>query len=162
MIVEPETPALVSAIRAAHLAAFPTAAEADLVERLRRDGDAAIALVARADTDLVGHIILSPMAAPLRALGLGPVAVAPEHQGRGVGSALIGAALASARTSGWEAVFVLGDPAYYTRFGFSVSAAEGFTSPYAGPYFMVLALDNGGLPVRTGRVDYAPAFRVFE
>lgn len=51
---------------------------------------------------------------------------------------------------------MLGDAAYYSRFGFDLSAAAGFTSPYAGPHFMLKPLDM--LPVTTGRVDYARAF----
>ena len=66
-------------------------------------------------------------------------------------------ALARARKDGWDAVFVLGDPAYYRRFGFDPEAARGFGSPYAGPHLMALPL-KGRLPVTTDRVDYAPAF----
>jgi putative acetyltransferase len=57
---------------------------------------------------------------------------------------------------------VLGDPAYYRRFGFDADAARGFESPYADPYFLVLALGSAGLSARSGRVDYAPAFRDLE
>ncbi len=159
MTIAPETPAHADAIRALHRAAFPTSLEADLVDRLRADGDVALGLVALDDDELIGHVVLSPMTAPFRALGLGPVAVRPDRQKRGMGRRLISSALDRARAEGWDAVFVLGDPAYYTRFGFSVAAAEGFSSPYAGPYFMVHALGDGGLSVREGRVDYAPAFR---
>ena len=63
------------------------------------------------------------------------------------------------RADGWEAVFVLGDPAYYERFGFSVAAAAGFASPYAGPYFMALGLNDGIIAPRTGRLAYARAFQ---
>ena len=71
---------------------------------------------------------------------------------------MIRAGLARAKKDGWEAVFVLGSPDYYTRFGFDVSLASGFQSPYAGPYLMVLALQDSGLPTATGAVSYAPAF----
>jgi len=60
--------------------------------------------------------------------------------------------------AGWGAVFVLGNPAYYGRFGFNAGDASGFTSPYAGLHFMVLALARGGLPMLRGRVEYAAAF----
>ncbi|MCC7427319.1 MAG: N-acetyltransferase [Alphaproteobacteria bacterium] len=150
-------------VRALLCAAFPTPAEADLVERLRRDGDAAVALVAAAgDGRVIGHVMLSRMAAPFRALGLGPVAVDAAHRRRGTGAALIGAALARARAGGWQGVFVLGDPAYYRRFGFTPEAAAGFDCAYAGPYLMALALGGGPLPVASGPVAYAPAFAALE
>ncbi|HRN84400.1 MAG TPA: N-acetyltransferase [Hyphomicrobium sp.] len=97
MIVRPETPSLSPHIRALLCAAFPTTAEADLVDRLREDGDVAFALVALEGDAVVSHVVLSPMSAPMRALGLGPVAVAPSRQGQGVGRRLIEAALECAR-----------------------------------------------------------------
>src|SRR3546814_3428752 len=55
-------------------------------------------------------------------------------------------------------MFVLGEPGYYGRFGFSAENAEGFDSPYAGPYFMAIEL-QGGLPCGPrGLADHAPAF----
>jgi putative acetyltransferase len=87
-------------------------------------------------------------------LSLAPVSVAPHRQRSG---RLIRAGLARAAEDGWQGVFVLGDPGYYQRFGFSPARASGFTSPHAGPHLMVLALD-GDLPATEGKVDYAPAF----
>lgn len=158
MIIRPETPSLYTHIRALLCAAFPTATEADLVDRLREEGDVAFALAALEGDTVAGHVMLSPMTAPMRALGLGPVAVAPARQRQGVGRRLIDAALECARADGWQAVFVLGEPAYYGRFGFSVAAAAGFATPYAGPYFMALGLNDGAIAPQTGRVDYARAF----
>lgn len=144
------------AVRAVTAAAFESVAEADLVERLHADGDAEIALVAEAEGRLVGHILFSRMAAPFRALGLAPVSVAPERQGNGIGSALIRAGLARAREQGWEAVFVLGDPAYYGRFGFTAAAAGPFRCAYSGPHLMALPLGTA-MPAG-GDIAYAPAF----
>ena len=137
--------------------AFGRPDEARLAERLRADGDAMISLVTEEEGAIVAHVLLSRMDAPLRALGLAPVSVAPERQRRGIGSALVREALDVARSDGWEAVFVLGDPVYYRRFGFRARLAAGFGSPYAGPYLMALAL-SGSLPATEGRIDYAPAF----
>ncbi|MGB3044707.1 MAG: N-acetyltransferase [Xanthobacteraceae bacterium] len=137
--------------------AFGRHDEAQLVAQLRRDGDAAISLVAVADEAVIGHVLLSPMSAPFRALGLAPLSVAPKHQRQGVGAALIDAAIIQARHGGWSAIFVLGDPAYYGRFGFRVDLAAGFLSPYAGPHLMILPLANE-LPATTGRIAYATAF----
>ncbi|MEA3041970.1 MAG: putative acetyltransferase, partial [Sphingomonadales bacterium] len=137
--------------------AFGTGAEAELVERLHADAGAAIALVAEVEARIVGHVLFSRMAAPFRALGLGPVSVLPPRQRSGIGSALVRAGLVRARQEGWDAVFVLGDPAYYGRFGFTVEAAAPFLCAYSGPHFMALAL-GGGMPGVGGEIAYAPAF----
>lgn len=157
MDIRNEQPADRDAIREVVAAAFPRSGEAALVDRLRADGDSVISLVAVERERIVGHCLLSRMSAPFRALGLGPVTVPPERQGAGIGGVLIRAALDQAAMEGWQGVFVLGDPAYYGRFGFDAARASGFDSPYAGPYLMLLPL-GGDLPARQGRIDYAPAF----
>jgi len=119
-----------------------------------RRGDSIIALVAVDRARIVGHAKPSNMAAPFKALGLGPVSVRPERSG--VGSAPVGEALRQARQEGWGAVFVLGDPSFYRRFGFEPEPAARFTCPYVGPHFMVLFMNND-LP-SSGTIDYAPAF----
>ncbi len=143
-------------VRAVVAEAFGQPGEADLVERLHADGDVVVSLVAMESEQIVGHVMLSTMQAPLRALGLAPVSVAPAWQGTGVGSALIREAIRLAREVGYTAIFVLGDQDYYGRFGFDVEAARGFACPYAGDHFAVLELEP--LSVREGAVDYAPAF----
>ena len=159
MLIREEAPGDIQAIRDIHLASFPEGGEADLVDRLRFDNDAVLSLVAAAiDGVPVGHALFSRMSAPFGALGLGPVAVLPEHRRLGVGAALIGKGVELAEKRGWEAVFALGDPGYYDRFGFSAQLARGFTSPYAGEYFMVLPLGGPDLPASSGRVIYADAF----
>lgn len=162
MEIVSETESIYPAIRNVLVSAFPTALEADLVERLRQDGDLALSLAATSDGEVAGHVAFSPLTAPFRALGLGPVAVRPDKQRQGIGGRLIQTGLAHAEQAGWQAIFVLGDPAYYGRFGFSVAEARGFASPYAGPYFMVLALGRDGLPARSGDIGYAAAFRDLE
>ena len=151
-----------AAIRAVHEAAFPTRAEADLVARLERDGDVAVSLVATLEREIVGHLLLSRMRVtgdgrPRRALALGPIGVLPPFQRGGIGSALIRGALAIARATGEELVFVLGEPEYYQRFGFSAETAAPYHSPYAGPYLMALAF-AGAAPPASGTAEYARAF----
>jgi len=160
LIIRPESADLFGGLRAVQLEAFPTALEADLVDRLRADGDIALALAALSGGVAVGHIVFSNMVAPGRTLGLGPVAVAPKSQGQGIGSRLIREGIESARTQGWEGVFVLGEPSFYGRFGFTREAAAGFASPYAGPYFMALSLTDRPLAAHPGHREatYAPAF----
>lgn len=145
------------AIRALHICSFPTTDEADLVDRLRGEEDVVFSLVSEVADCLTGHVLFSRMVAPFPALGLAPVAVFPEWRGQGMAARLIEAGLALAAEAGWDAVFVLGEPAYYSRFGFDAASAQGFQSPYAGPYFMVRAL-RPQLPVLSGRVDYPKAF----
>lgn len=151
-----ETPADTAAIRRVHLASFPTTAEADLVDDLRADGDVVLSLVADEGGVIAGHVLFSRMTAPFRALALAPVAVLPAYRRRGFAARLIADGLARAAAD-WDAVFVLGDPAYYGRFGFDVGLAGGFSSPCAGPHFMVKPL-AGKLPSNQGPVAYAAAF----
>ncbi len=157
MEIRAETPADIPAIHALVAAAFPTPAEAGLVDAVRVDGDAVISLVAVLDGEVCGHVLFSRMRSPDRTLGLAPVATAEGRRRKGVAAALIEDGLARARAGGWLGAFVLGDP-YYERFGFDPALAAGFASPYAGPHLMGLALGPEGLPVQSGRLDYARAF----
>lgn len=145
-------------IRALVRAAFGQDLEADLVEALRRSGEAAIELVAEEDDQLVGHVLVSPLRSPEKCVALAPVSVLPAAQGRGVGSALVRGAIARAREGGWAAMFVLGEPGYYTRFGFSVDACERFESPYPKAYMMVLDLLERGLTDLSKKIVYARPF----
>ena len=148
-------------IRDVHLLAFPTAMEANLVDQLVADGDAAVSIVADED-GVVGHVLFSRMnvtanGQTLDALGLGPIGVIPHRQGESIGSALVEAAVREAKSAGTQMLFLLGEPGSYSRFGFTAAAAEAFESPYAGPYFQALPLVD--LPaVRSGVAKYAPAF----
>jgi putative acetyltransferase len=155
--VRPATAADGPGIRSVLSAAFGRGDEADLVEALERDGDVLASLVAVREGAAVGHALLSRLAAPYEAAALAPVAVAPALQRQGIGAALVCAAVEAARARGCRAVFVLGDPAYYGRFGFTATAASGADSPYAGAHFMALALDGGG-PLPAGPVVHARAF----
>lgn len=160
MIIRSEAPDDRAAIHELVSAAFGEAAEAELVDELRRSGDLTLSLVAVERGRIIGHIALSRMKAPFPALALAPLAVAPSRQRQGVGSALVREAARRAGAEGWSAIFVLGDPGYYRRFGFQVQAAGSFTSPYAGPHFMALALTSG-LP-NSGELRHAPAFAALD
>jgi putative acetyltransferase len=156
-----------ASIRAVHLAAFPTAAEAYLVERIEQDGDRVASLVAEREGEVAGHVLLSRMVVSgdgraLRAVGLGPVAVHPRFQRSGIGSGLVRDALAVAAETGEEMVFVVGEPEYYSRFGFSAQTAKPFASPYAGPYLMALSLREGWALPGSGEAAYARAFSQLE
>jgi putative acetyltransferase len=141
-----ETVADHAAVGRLHRLAFGGDAEARLVDALRRSGAAAVSLVAECGGGVVGHVLLSRLISPPDALALAPLAVLPDQQRRGVGSALVRAALARARERGWTAVFVLADPAYYGRFGFDADAARGYAGPYAGEHFKAAPLGPAPLP----------------
>lgn len=136
------------AIRAVVEAAFETAAEADLVERLRAGGDVMFELVEEDDGEIVGHILYSRLWADSVNLyaALAPLAVRPDRQRTGVGKRLTAASIDTARDFGAHAVIVLGHPDYYPKFGFSRDAAARVKSPYsASPAFMALQLEDGAL-----------------
>lgn len=137
--------------------AFGQDGEARLVEALRADGDVVIELVAADGGAIVGHVLLSRMRAQFRALGLAPLAVAPARQREGIGAALVGAAIERARVAKWDGIFLLGEPAYYVRFGFRADAARAFENPYAGSHFMLLPLVSP-LPAASGAIEYPAAF----
>jgi putative acetyltransferase len=157
-----ETYSDISAIRSVLRAAFAGDAEAELVERLRSDGQLVLVLVAEtAIAGVIGCIAFALLAIEAenfaeRAVALAPLAVAPEHQRRGVGSALVNQALAALKLRGERLVFVLGDTCYYGRFGFRPEIAARFGSAYAGEHFMALRLAQGGS--ETGYVRYPAAF----
>ncbi|MFW6027825.1 MAG: GNAT family N-acetyltransferase [bacterium] len=156
--VRAERPDDHAAIFAVTEAAFGRADEARLVDALRTGGDAAISLVAETGGRLVGHVLLSRLVTPEGCLALAPVSVTPERQGRRIGPALIREALARAAAEGYSAVFVLGEPGYYTRFGFSLKTAAAFETEYPKEYFMALELRPAALRHRSGRVVYPGAF----
>jgi putative acetyltransferase len=161
MDVRDESPQDWNAVYRVVLSAFGRSDEAELVKKLREAGDSVVSLVAEEDGQIVGHVLLSKMDAPFPALALAPVSVVPARQRRGIGSALVERAINRACSEGWAAIFVLGDPNFYERFGFDPEAAAGFTSPYAGRHFMVLGL-SPSLPAATGVLCHASAFATLD
>jgi putative acetyltransferase len=159
-----ETDADIPAIRAVNLAAFPTAAEADLVDALRADTDAwipGLSVVAQAaNGTVVAHALLTRCHVDsVPALALAPCAVLPAYQRQGAGSAAIRAALAAARAIGENLVLVVGHADYYPRFGFVPASRWGIRAPFDVPdeAMMALTLQPSG-PVPSGVIRYAKAF----
>ena len=152
------------AIVAVHRAAFGRDAEAELVKRLIGAGRDTISLVAVDEDDaVIGHVLFSPVTVEEgddgKALGLAPVAVLPDHQRQGIGHALIEEGIGACFVQDARAIFVLGSPAYYTKFGFSKASTHGLHDSYeGGNAFQVLALTIDGLAGYRGRVNYAPEF----
>ena len=151
-------------IHAVHVACFPTPAEARLVDELRASGRLTFSFVAEVDGQIVGHVAFSPVTATGAANGIGmaPVAVVSAHRKQGIADALIRAGLDACRSAGWPWAVVLGNPAYYSRFGFGAATEFGLSDEYGGgPAFQAMELTPGGVPTGTGLVRYAPEFAAF-
>jgi len=154
-----------AAVYAVNAAAFETPREAKLVDALRQRAEPTISLVAEGSENVVGHIMFSPVSltghAEAKIMGLGPMAVAPTHQRRGIGSMLVPAGLEVCKQMGFGAVVVLGHPKFYPRFGFAPSSRFGIKCEYDVPeeVFLVVELQPGYLSGASGTIHYHPAFR---
>jgi putative acetyltransferase len=164
MIIRPERPDDLRSIYTVHETAFGTTTEATLVDRLRAEAAPVVSLVADEYGAILGHILFSPVTlqgpAELRLMGLAPMAVLPDHQRQGIGSALVLAGLDACRQLGCDALVVLGHAEYYPRFGFVPASHFGLRSEYDVPdeVFMALELRPGVLGGAGGTIRYHPAF----
>jgi putative acetyltransferase len=120
-----------------------------------------LALVAEEDKKIVGHIMLTKTAiasgeSKVEVLLIAPLSVALEYRNRGVGSRLVEKSFETAKKLGYTAVFVVGDPAYYGRFGFRSSVSFGVRHVPAIPdqYVMALELSTGALAGVNGTVTF--------
>ena len=132
------------------------------MDRLRAGSKLVLALVAeQPDGRVVGHVgfprlSIETPTGNVAATALAPLAVAADLRRRGVGALLVRSGLGMLADRGEALVFVLGDPAYYARFGFDVAAAAAFMSPYSGRHFMALRLVPGA--PASGIISYPSAF----
>ena len=166
MLVRAEEDKDRAAVHAVNAAAFETPTEANLVDALREQARPIVSLVAEDDEGaIVGHIMFSPVSLSghpgLKVMGLAPMAVAPKHQRKGIGSALVRAGLEQCKQLGFVAVVVLGHAGYYPRFGFLPSTHFGIGCEYDVPedVFMTMELQPAALRGTTGTVKYHAAFR---
>jgi putative acetyltransferase len=166
--IRDERPDEVERVHELQTAAFGRRSEADLVDALRASADPQLSLVAEQDGRIVGHAFFSPVTIDATgsppAAGLAPVGVWPQDQGRGVGSALVRAGLGRCPALGWQAVFLVGSPAYYGRFGFELAAPRGFHyhSELFDSVFQVIELEADALGGLRGFVRYHPALESME
>lgn len=162
--IREERPSDREAIRRVHGAAFGGDEEGRLVDDLRAGGLVVASIVAEEAGAVVGHILFSELPVDvegpgnLRVVSLAPLAVVPDRQRRGIGSALVRDGLKRCREKGVDVVIVLGHPEYYPRFGFSAGKAARLRAPFSGPAFMALELSRGALDGVTGIVRYPDAF----
>jgi putative acetyltransferase len=135
-VISHECPDDIAGIRRVNLAAFDGPVEASLVEQLRQTCPNCVSLVAKLEDQVVGHILFTPVRIEIsggdciEGMGLGPMAVLPEYQRRGVGSALCEAGLKIIEQRGEPFVVVLGHPSYYPRFCFMPASAFGVICVY--------------------------------
>ena len=136
--------------------------ERELVRGLRADGDVLddLTFVAELDDEVVGLVMCSrARLGEEGSVGLGPLAVRPEHQQQGIGAALMMAVVSSADRVWQPEIVLLGDPGYYGFFGFVPASSVGIGSQgsWPGEYFQALTL-RSWTPDRAGAFRYAPAF----
>lgn len=162
MQLRDETTADIPAIRALVTRAFApvvysSQTEAAIVDALRERGRLSVSLVAEDGSEIVGHIAFSPVTidgADLGWYGLGPIAVAPERQGQGIGHALMDEGLAAIRALGASGCVLLGEPAYYGRFGFVADSR--LTLPGVPAEYFQALLFQEDMP--SGEVAYDEGF----
>jgi putative acetyltransferase len=138
-------------------AGHSTHTEQYIVNALRRAGKLAVSLVAEADGVVIGHVAVSPVSISDGTsgwFGLGPISVLPQHQRRGIGSQLVREALRLLRRRGAAGCVVLGDPEYYSRFGFQ--ADSNLVLPGVPPGYFQARSFNSSRP--RGIVTYHEAF----
>lgn len=160
MSIRAATPRDREAIRLVEEEAFGQRAEAGLVDALVGDGDTVLELVAVDEGQVVGHILFSRLhvqngAKSVAAVALAPLAVEPSFHGTGIGGALVREAHVRLKEAGETLAVVLGDPAYYGRFGYSHARAAGFDCEYQGE---ALQAQAWGEAPEHGQLVYAPAF----
>ncbi|MBS8263633.1 N-acetyltransferase [Mesobacillus boroniphilus] len=168
-IIRPENTSDLSGIREINLLAFDKGEnEARLVELIRGSEQfiPELSLVAvNRDGEIIGHILFSIInlvtaQGTVPTLGLAPMAVKPDYQNSGIGSALVTEGLRVCKALGYKHVFVLGHPDFYPRFGFSPASQFDIAPPFPVPdeVFMALELEICSLADIPGKIEYPPAF----
>jgi putative acetyltransferase len=146
--------------------AFNRKEEAQVVDALRKSCPEGVSLVAEEDGRIVGHILFTPAVIEgekktVIGAGLAPLAVLPEYQGRGIGSALVNAGLEEMRKAGEPFVVVVGHPGYYPRFGFEKASKYGIKCEYEevpDEAFMIVVNDAGKIEGLHGTAHERPEF----
>lgn len=161
LLIRAEEPGDDEAISEVHIRAFGGTAEAAVVEALRGQGALLASLVALVHERVVGHVALSPVqvgGVERAAVALGPLAVDPDFQGRGIGGHLVQAFLQHCRVRDEGLVVVLGYPSYYRRFGFAPAERFGLRYAQADDVLQALEVREGAAAGLSGEVRYHPAF----
>jgi putative acetyltransferase len=160
--IREERPGDLPAIRDLNVRAFGQDQEGRIVDALRSNGAALLSLVAVQGDRVLGHIMFSPatIGGNVTGAALGPMAVLPEYQRRGIGTRLIEEGTRKLKDIGCPFVIVVGHPNYYPRFGFTPASAHGVTCEWDLPddVFMLLVLDEAKMRGVTGLTRYRHEF----
>jgi len=163
--IRPEQARDFDTVRALLLASFGNEAQARLADRLRASGKIASALVAEEKERILGYIVFSKIVAgseggEVSALALAPLAVVPAFQRLGIGSALVSAGLERCRSERHSRLLLLGDPAYFARFGFAPAKRFGLKCPFPADEnsFMAIELEPGAFASVSGTVRFGHEF----
>ena len=174
LIIRKETPADYTPVSDVMKSAFPFRVELGhtfnewVVVENTRESESYIndlTLVAEINGQVVGHIMFTPMkvkgsTACYESIALAPVSVHADYQKQGIGKALVHAGIEQARSLGYKSIIVLGDPKYYTKFGFELASKWriGTNPNFNDSYLFALELVKGGLKGISGVVEYCPTF----
>jgi putative acetyltransferase len=164
--VRHETAQDIPQVRAVNEKAFGLPLEADIVDRLRKSCPDVLSMVAEDGGLIIGHIMFSPVrienrTSKIEGMGLGPMAVLPNHQSQGIGCALVRKGLEILRDRGCPFVIVIGHPDYYPRFRFEPAFNYGIKSEWEGipdQAFMILVFDRKILSDISGVARYRHEF----
>lgn len=146
--------------------AFQQTNEGQLIERIRISGSKYLSLVAINNSKIVGHIFFSPATidgADIPGMALGPMAVLPKFQKKGIGSQLIREGLKRLKEANYQFVIVLGHPDYYPKFGFKAASTFGLKCQWENipdNVFMAILLDKTSTEKLKGIVRYHKEFEV--
>ncbi len=159
--IRQEAPSDIEGISLVVESAFQRTLEAQLVSLIRSREQSLLSLVAVLDGGIVGHVMLSPIELNPAPKGdfaaIAPLSVLPRHQGNGIGIMLMRSAIAESRDLGFAALFLLGSPNYYPRFGFTASHIRNEYG--ATDAFMHLELEAMSLQSTQGKAKYVSAFQ---
>jgi putative acetyltransferase len=166
MLIRHEHPGDEAQIFQVNRLAFETPVEAGIVDCLRQNCPEGLSLVAEIDGKIVGHILFTPAviisgSIQVAGMGLAPMAVLPEYQGKGIGSALVRTGLEEMRITFTSFVVVLGHPGFYPKFGFQKASQYGIHSEYAeipDEAFMIVVFDQEKLNGVHGVAHQRPEF----
>ena len=167
LLIRPENTSDRNVIWSINELAFGRQAEARLVDALRDGGFVTVSLAAEAEGKVVGHILFSTVTirtenGAFEVLSLAPMAVLPEFQRIGIGSALVHAGIEACRKLSDDSIVVFGHPDFYPRFGFSPDMACSLNCPFgSGEAWMALELVPESLNGVSGTVEYPAPFVMF-
>ncbi len=166
MKIRQETPQDFSTVYTINHLAFEQEGESQLIEKIRKGKTfiPELSLVAEQDGQVIGHILFSKIkiigGESYPSLALAPMAVLPDFQNKGIGSALVKKGLQIAKDLEFEHVIVLGHQDFYPKFGFRKASNWKIKCPFEVPddHFMAIELVKGSLENRSGMVEYPAVF----